>query len=572
MADMGIALRYMYIIIFCLLSLFACADKKKIYPVDIDNSAELSICKVDSSLRYQLYTIGKVWGYAKYHHPAFCDSYFDVDKELFYLFSVLNTSTRDTIDICSVLNEWLIGLGSFESNENSYYAYINKSQYSKKVNLDWLADTLLINASLAKELQSLRWAKRSSNRYVNKKGLGALNFNGEELYDKNVINNLNYRLLSLFRYWNIIEYFYPYKPPMWDTILIKYIDVFWNANSPALYTDAVRSLISEIKDSHAKTNLINTPPTRFIPLITRMIGDSLYLLQDYNTHNKCNDRILNIGGRLPIDIKTMLSDTMKISQSNEIALCREFPLYGMMTNSNEITIVLEQNGRTSHKLIPTNDISEVGSFLSTKDKIIPACQIINGNIGYINAGGFNQSDIDKYYDQIKNVSTLIFDMRFYPNDYMLFFIDEYILPYKTKIAVFMIPSLELPGYFKIESQYRGKDTKHKFTGRIIVLVNENTISQGEYTTLALQAYKNTTVVGNKTAGTDGDVSMIFLPGNVKSYISGIGVLYPDLTPTQRTGIKIDYIIDQFEENKYYFSPQDLCKMFINKLPIASKDN
>lgn len=570
---MSVKLRYLYIIILCLLGLSACADKKKIYPADIDNDTELSRCKLDSSLRYQLYTIGKVWGYVKYHHPAFGDSYLDADKELFSLFSVFNTATCDTIDICSVLNEWLIDLGGFKSNEDSYEAYTDQSQYCKKVNLDWLADTLLIKARLAKELQSLRWAERSSNnRYVNKKGLGALNFNGEALYDKNAISNLNYRLLSLFRYWNIIEYFYPYKPPMWDTILIKYIDVFWNANSPALYTDAVRSLISEINDSHAKTNILNSSPTRFIPLVTRMIGDRLYLLQTDDSGGPSYSEILSIDGRSPRDLKAMLSDSMKMGQSNQIALCRDFPIYGMLTNNAEVSITLAHNGHISHQLIPTIDLSEVQGFLSKKSKIIPACQIINDSIGYINAGAFNHSDRDKYQDQIKNVSTLIFDMRFYPNNYMLFFLDEYILPHKTKIAVFMIPSLELPGYFKLEPQYRGKKTKHKFTGRIIVLVNENTISQGEYTTLALQAYKNTTVVGNMTAGTDGDVSMVFLPGNVQSYISGIGVLYPDLTPTQHAGIKIDYMIDPLEENKHYFSPKNLCKMVVDQLQIAATDS
>lgn len=32
---------------------------------------------------------------------------------------------------------------------------------------------------------------------------------------------------------------------------------------------------------------------------------------------------------------------------------------------------------------------------------------------------------------------------------------------------------------------------------------------------------------------------ISLPGGVKTRISGIGVFYPDRTPTQRVGVKID---------------------------------
>ena len=45
-----------------------------------------------------------------------------------------------------------------------------------------------------------------------------------------------------------------------------------------------------------------------------------------------------------------------------------------------------------------------------------------------------------------------------------------------------------------------------------------------------------TVIGSTTAGADGNVSAIPLPGGLNSMISGIGVFYPDKKPTQRIGI------------------------------------
>ena len=44
------------------------------------------------------------------------------------------------------------------------------------------------------------------------------------------------------------------------------------------------------------------------------------------------------------------------------------------------------------------------------------------------------------------------------------------------------------------------------------------------------------VVGSTTAGADGNVSQIRLPGGLITRISGIGVFYPDKRPTQRVGI------------------------------------
>jgi C-terminal processing protease CtpA/Prc len=71
---------------------------------------------------------------------------------------------------------------------------------------------------------------------------------------------------------------------------------------------------------------------------------------------------------------------------------------------------------------------------------------------------------------------------------------------------------------------------------VAILVDEVTESQAEYTTMAFRAAPGALVIGSTTAGADGDVSTIPLPGGYSSYISGLGVFYPDKRPTQRVGI------------------------------------
>jgi C-terminal processing protease CtpA/Prc len=57
--------------------------------------------------------------------------------------------------------------------------------------------------------------------------------------------------------------------------------------------------------------------------------------------------------------------------------------------------------------------------------------------------------------------------------------------------------------------------------------------------MALRTAPRVTVVGSTTAGADGNVSSIQLPGNINTMISGIGVYYPDGRETQRVGIVPD---------------------------------
>lgn len=60
--------------------------------------------------------------------------------------------------------------------------------------------------------------------------------------------------------------------------------------------------------------------------------------------------------------------------------------------------------------------------------------------------------------------------------------------------------------------------------------------------MAFQSAQRVTVIGSTTAGADGNVSQIQLPGGIYTMISGIGIFYPDGSPTQRVGVRIDQVI------------------------------
>jgi C-terminal processing protease CtpA/Prc len=60
--------------------------------------------------------------------------------------------------------------------------------------------------------------------------------------------------------------------------------------------------------------------------------------------------------------------------------------------------------------------------------------------------------------------------------------------------------------------------------------------------MALRTAPDVTIIGSQTAGADGNVSLIRLPGGISTYFSGLGVFYPDGRPTQRIGIVPDIVV------------------------------
>lgn len=111
------------------------------------------------------------------------------------------------------------------------------------------------------------------------------------------------------------------------------------------------------------------------------------------------------------------------------------------------------------------------------------------------------------------------------------------MPQSTPFVKFTQGSITTPGLFTMGRTLSvGETNKNYYKGKVIILVNEITISQAEYTAMALRVAPGAIILGSTTSGADGNVSQITLPGGINTLISGIGVYYPDGGETQRVGI------------------------------------
>jgi hypothetical protein len=78
-----------------------------------------------------------------------------------------------------------------------------------------------------------------------------------------------------------------------------------------------------------------------------------------------------------------------------------------------------------------------------------------------------------------------------------------------------------------------------YSGKIGILFNEETQSLSESTVMILEQHPKAIKIGSQTSGADGDISNIYLPGNLQVWFTGLGWYYPDFRQTQRVGIKPD---------------------------------
>jgi hypothetical protein len=160
--------------------------------------------------------------------------------------------------------------------------------------------------------------------------------------------------------------------------------------------------------------------------------------------------------------------------------------------------------------------------------LIYAMQIWNGNL-------------DTIKRLIKQSKAVIFDVRNYPQNDAFFYIADPFLSEPKTIDYSTIALPTLPGLFewKLNPNKIGHVSDSAYKGKVIILCDERTQSQGEYSCMVLQTIPGSVTIGSQTAGADGIVTNIPMGGGLTISYSGYGVYYPDKTQTQRIGVKID---------------------------------
>ena len=483
----------------------------------------------------------KVWGFVKYHHPVFADSTVDADAELFKLLPLVTDAGEQERN--RALSDWITELGEFQENKARYDSIENNPDCKLLTDLNWIDDSRRLGGKLSEKLKSLRYADRKDNRYLQYRD-ERLDNPDEVKYDVQFPDN-RLRLLALFRYWNLVEYFFPYKDltdKKWENVIMEYLPKFINAKSVQDYRHAVYELFTETCDSHAFSDKSFLFGTRSIPVQARIIEDRL-IVTSTDTYASLGssgllsgDEIVKINGKRPDAIhkkvKKYISSSTEAHRLNSLSFC------ALLSEDKTVNVRFRRDGTIRDTLCSTVSVFDIYPLRFEREKYY---RNLGDSIAYLYLGSYkNDPGIRDSLDKTKGV---IIDLRTYPTheEHPLFW--NYFLRKKTHITTITFPMKSLPGYFEAREEYWSEDNGTKrYSGKIVVLVNEETQSAAEYDAMILQSIPGTVVIGSGTSGADGNVIPVYLSGNISSYITGLGIYYPDGTPTQRIGVKINEVV------------------------------
>ena len=498
----------------------------------------------DSIYYNRLFYICKVWGHVKYYHTETANGSVNWDDELLNALSGIKNAP-DNVSFNDSLLLMLNNAGEMGISSNT----LPSMQDSLNNNSDctWIQNSIFSN-SVREILDTIRSRFRpQSNVFVDEVWSGGNpTFDADNLYDsESNYPTENKRILALFRYWNIINYFFPYKYIMdqdWDTTLVEFIPQIIEATDALSYNLAFKKFTTRINDSHAffySPTYWNWYGNYHPPFLVRYIENEMVITKVLPNINEVNvgDIIKEIDGE---SIYTLRDSLRKYAHgSNDVFIERELNniiirgAYGSFTitvdnGSNIHTESLNRNG-SNYNNLNTN----IGPFW--KDTTING----NCNFGIVDMGILEGSDISTMFGDLWNTDVLIFDIRNYPKG-TLWNIVDYLYTTSIHIANFTTPDITYPGRLYWQQEYIGDGTPNPYSGNLIILFDERTLSQAEYTCMGLEQFPDAIKIGSTTAAADGNVAIIYLPGNINTYATFLGTYYPDYTQTQRIGIIPDF--------------------------------
>lgn len=497
----------------------------------------------DSAYYSRLYYTCKTWGLVKYFHSELAVCSLDWDSVLIAKLPEIKAAASNP-----AFNDILLDMVNSPGETalpTTTLPYVPDS-LMYNLNTDWFDDEALSDAvATALDTISSRFRPRPHCQVGQAFYNGNPTFTNDQQYynTSGTYPDEELRLLALFRYWNIINYFFPYKNIMdqnWDETLAAVIPLFVEAGNATDYNLAMLKLTHWINDSHAYTGggVINSIFGIYYPRFMFVFVEDetvIYKVDNSITDIKPGDIIRAIDGCEISALRDSLSQYAR--GSNDLAVSSYVNNYILTGPSGSFDITVEdETGIHTHTFTRDWNNTTFNNFMANTGPVWYDT-LVNESclIGYVDMGRLTTSEVEGMMDDLWETDAIIIDIRNYPQG-TLWTLVNYLFPEPIHIANFTVPNKNYPGVLFWSEETIGSINSDVYQGQLLILFDIRTISQAEYTVMGLEQHPGSIKIGSTTKAADGNVSQVFLPGNLFTYFTGLGTFYADYTPTQRVGI------------------------------------
>jgi len=360
-----------------------------------------------------------------------------------------------------------------------------------------------------------------------------------------------YRILAAYRWWNAIQYFYPYRALIgedWDAVLAQSIPGLELASDSTEYALAVAEMVTRIHDSHggivggAYDAYFGTVGAGVLPryiegklVIARVADDSATRASGIAV----GDVVLRVNG--------------EDAAARRARMARYIPHSTPQALDNYMaSFILRGTEGSALRLVVSGADDRIREVDLTFRRGLqygrtgPIIRMLDGNIGYVDLSRLTSSMVDSMFETFRDTRAIIFDDRGYPGGPIWELAPRLSDQENVPAAAFRRPIVMLPdSNYSVAvtfTQRIGSTDKWRYHGQTVLLINESAGSNSEHVGLFFEVANHTTFIGSPTHGANGDVTSLVLPGGIVAYFTGQAVEHADGRQLQRVGLTPDILV------------------------------
>lgn len=358
--------------------------------------------------------------------------------------------------------------------------------------------------------------------------------------------DLPVRLAAVATTWSTLYWFYPYFSELgidWSTVLAPSLDEAARASTPEEVHRVLWRLVAASRDGHARVRHSTHSMLGMLPIALRRFGSQIIVvggLKEYLGSIPIGSELLSIDGvpaeKAYAEKAAIASGATPQAHDYLSSLYMTLGPVGVLRNVNlrppgnsEISIVLPSVSREMFDQDIHNDRPPSGKEIAS-------------GIFYLDMMQLNPSMMPDLLQSITTARALILDIRGYVTDEAYELLAHFILR-PVDSPVFWIPEVTISHTDKMRDEgWVLRPAEPFFKARLIVLTDARAVSGAETFLQMVHDYHLATLVGEPTAGTNGDVNTFIIPGDFEVRFSGLHVSGIDGSTVQGHGIFPDRLV------------------------------
>jgi C-terminal processing protease CtpA/Prc len=341
---------------------------------------------------------------------------------------------------------------------------------------------------------------------------------GEELS----ANNEYVRIGNIVIAWNVFQHFYPYFNVInvdWNEQLTDFLEeVLTNQNEKDFY-NTLKKMVTSIRDGHGGVYHKMADTQAGFNIQVDWIEDQVVITYSKDTAQFKTGDIVVLVDEIPAE-QILQEEEAYISGSDQWKRFRSLSKFGYGEQGTVADIKILRNGEPIYLQATRN----IKNPISAPRKSIYK---IKDDVYYVNLDNTPMADINKIMGDLATARGVIFDLRGYPNRNHEV-ISHLLVEADTSGSWMQVPKYIYPDQEKIVGyQKHGwfiQPQKPHISGEVVFITDGRAISYAESFMGFIEHYRLAEIVGQPTAGTNGNVNFFNLPGGFRVTWTGMKVL------------------------------------------------